>query len=74
MSDALIGYLMALGSLTSFTVSIMATRLALPHMSMALGFVVSTAVNVVVASVLVLLDQWWRAHPLRASPSGPMPA
>ncbi len=64
MSQALTGYLMALGSLTSFTVSIMAARLAMPHMSMALGLVVSTAVNVVMASALVLLDQWWQAHPI----------
>jgi drug/metabolite transporter (DMT)-like permease len=64
MSDALTGYLLALGSLTSFTVSIMAARLAMPYMSIGLGFVVSTAVNVAVASVLVLVDQWWQAHPI----------
>ncbi len=58
------GYLMALCSMTSFTVSIMATRLALPHMAMGLGFVVSTGVNVVVAMVLILIDQWWQAHPI----------
>lgn len=64
MTDALMGYLLALCSLSSFTLSIMAARLAMPHMSMALGFVVSTVVNVAVAILIVLVDQWWQAHPI----------
>jgi drug/metabolite transporter (DMT)-like permease len=64
MSDALIGYLLALASLCSFAMSILVTRLASPHLSLALGFVVSTTVNVLVALVLVLLQQLWHAHPI----------
>jgi drug/metabolite transporter (DMT)-like permease len=64
MSDEVIGYLLALASLVSFTASIMVTRLATPFMSMGLGFVVSTAVNVIVAGLLVLIQQIWRAHPI----------
>lgn len=64
MSDALIGYLLSLGSLSSFAMSILVTRLASPHLSMPLGFVVSTTVNVVVAALVVLLQQLWHAHPI----------
>ena len=64
MSDAWIGYLLALASLVSFTASIMVTRLATPFMSMALGFVVSTTVNVIVAALMVLAQQIWQAHPI----------
>lgn len=64
MSEALIGYLLAVASLVSFTVSILVTRLASPYMSMALGFVVSTSVNVLAAIVAVLAQQLWQAHPI----------
>lgn len=63
MSDALIGFLLAMASLVSFTVSILGTRMASPHLSLALGFVVSTTVNVVVASMLVLLQQLLQTQP-----------
>jgi len=62
MSDALIGYLLALASLSSFAMSILVTRLASPHLSLALGFVVSTAVNVLVALLVLLLQQLWQTH------------
>lgn len=64
MSDELIGYLLAVCSLSSFTLSIMVTRLASPHLSMPLGFVVSTTVNVLVASLIVVADQVWQPHPI----------
>ena len=64
MSDALIGYLLSLASLVSFSMSILVTRLASPHLSMPLGFVVSTMVNVLVAAAVFLLLQLWQAHPI----------
>ncbi len=62
MSDALIGYLLALASMGSFAMSILVTRLASPYLPLAQGFVVSTAVNVLVALLVVLLMQLWQAH------------
>lgn len=64
MSDALTGFLLAMASMASFAVSILGTRMAQPHLSMALGFVVSTTVNVLVAGSVLLIQQLWQAHPL----------
>ena len=67
MSDALIGTMLALASMVSFTVSILGTRIASPYLSMALGFVVSTGVNVLVAALVVLGQQLWQSHPIGLS-------
>jgi drug/metabolite transporter (DMT)-like permease len=38
--------------------------MAQPHLSLALGFVVSTTVNVLVAGLALLIQQLWQSHPI----------
>ena len=56
MSDAQLGYLLALGALLLFAVSIMVTKVASNRIPLALGFVIATVVNVVFAGLALLVQ------------------